>query len=219
MHVCLETPSKRNSKYCSKNNHRHGVQFARTPARRRLIFLFHHARRAWSKLHHVGYRSAWRADKRETTAQIVRRIPLLAHRQVFPDHFSFGYVKFPTKLLLTNFYKATKFSTVALVREEDREETEADVRIQMRAHIAWLLQPRGPEPPSQARPAWRRPPTTAPLESCAVGWSRRLGRWGGEPGVMSVSPARMSTCMRRRTRRPPAAVSVTHRLTSTLAYN
>ena len=69
----------------------------------------------------------------------------------------------------------------AMVREEDREETEAPVRIRMRAHTTWLLAGAyGPEPPgwtsleerAHYERLWHRVPT-----------SRGFGDdWGGGAG-------------------------------------
>jgi hypothetical protein len=87
-------------------------------------------------------------------------------------------------------YRSTEIAAnvvamAAMVREEDCEETEAEVRIRMRAHTARLLAgATGPEPPGSTspeerahyEPLWHRVPT-----------SRTFGDdWGGgaERGVM-----------------------------------
>ena len=72
-----------------------------------------------------------------------------------------------------------------MMREEDCEETEAPVRIRMRAHTAWLLAgATGPEPPGWTSPEerahyehlWHRVPTS---RICDDDWDG-----GAERGVM-----------------------------------
>jgi hypothetical protein len=82
---------------------------------------------------------------------------------------------------------ATGATAIAvLVREEDREETEAEARIRMRAHTAWLLDPRGPESPcwtsveeaTHYERRWNRAPW-----ACHDDWDG-----GAESGVMYGQP-------------------------------
>ena len=64
---------------------------------------------------------------------------------------------------------ANSAAVASMMREEDCEETEAPVRIRMRAHTAWLLAgATGPEPPGWTSPEertqyerlWHRVPTS-----------------------------------------------------------
>jgi hypothetical protein len=80
---------------------------------------------------------------------------------------------------------ANAVAMVAMVREEDREETEVEDRIRMWAHTAWLLAgATGPEPPCWTSPKerahyerlWHRVPTSLTFDDDWDG--------GAERGVM-----------------------------------